>query len=1119
MNLFSFGAMTRTSTVPLRVARRFHTSLILTLFATALVAACGGDSGSQPEEDGETSEARVLRPGNVRNLAVAGVAARSVELRFTQVSDGVNRPASYEVRYHPTPMGNNWRSATVAREGTCAYPVQGTAVGATLTCTVAGLNPGTSYDFQIMPFRPFGTTTINGRTSNIVTARTSADTGGPSDVSVLNGNGQTGEVGTPLAQPLRVKVKNSQGQGVEGATVTWSVSGGGGSVSSSTSRTDDSGYAEVTRVLGVVVGQNRTTAFVSGLPPVEFSSTAQAGPPASVSVTPSELALAVGEDATMQAAVRDRYGNPVTGASITWASSDAAVAAVDGQGRVVGLGAGTAGVTASTATAAGVISASTMTAASPTAQAMSAGLGGISSAPASAAAGVSTVRVTDGGANYPAEVNRTGGNSQIGTVGEALDQPFTVTVRNGAGAPLGNVRVRWEITAGGGSLIDTVSTSSADGRAITRLVLGTSAGSNSVRAIVEGLDPVSFNATGTADRVASISVTPSSGSVGVGATLQFTATPRDQYGNQVSNLTPSWSSSSTGVATVNSSGLATGVAAGSAQIRATVNGFTGSGTLTVTAVSSGPATNPGTVADLRVASTTSSSVTLNFTSQNDGSGSPARYQVRYAATPLGWGWGTATPVENGTCAGMVQGGAIGTTVSCTVTGLAAGNSYDFQLVSYRGVLDGSAVFSNLSNIATGVTGASTPTAQGTLTIAPRGGTLTAIGATLQLSLTARSSTGQTISSPGATWTSSNTSVATVDASGRVTARGLGTAVISAGASCCSSDQVSVSVTQQIASVAVTPGTASVVAGSGTQLTAVARDSNGNTIPGVTFSWSSSNSWVAPVNGSGYVTGSNPGSSTVTATAGGRSAAAAVSVTSAVTGSGGGGTQTSHGFTNVPAGLTQRTHARWGTGSMPQGWNFVTRQGTIRQGADASSPTGGSMEMRYNAGHPDGHEPGVAWWSGSFAGADEVFLGVTMKYSNNWVSHNNEVKLHLFAASGAWLGIFDGCWNNNVTQWKIASRVLSPAPRPSNENCWHNNRADSPTYANGSWVRQEMYIRRSTGTVMLWINGTLVAEHHGVDPIRTLNLVEFQHAGTWGGGGGSVGASQSIFIAETLISTR
>jgi uncharacterized protein YjdB len=42
-----------------------------------------------------------------------------------------------------------------------------------------------------------------------------------------------------------------------------------------------------------------------------------------------------------------------------------------------------------------------------------------------------------------------------------------------------------------------------------------------------------------------------------------------------------WQSSATSVATVSSSGLVTGVAPGTAQIRATVDGVTGSATLTV----------------------------------------------------------------------------------------------------------------------------------------------------------------------------------------------------------------------------------------------------------------------------------------------------------------------------------------------------------------------------------------------------------------------------------------------------------------------------------------------------------------------------------------------------------
>jgi len=815
--------------------------------------------------------------------------------------------------------------------------------------------------------------------------------------------------------------------------------------------------------------------------------------------------------------VTDRYGNPVRGLAITWSSSDPAVASVDASGRVDARGAGTAGVTASTQTAAGVVL-STSTAAGAVS---GSGNGLVAASPGGPAAsahlaptvGVSTVRVMDGSL-YAASVALAGGNGQTGLVGQALDQAFTVVVRDQFGNPMGNVPVTWAVTSGGGTLAESSSRSGDDGRAQTRLTLGTTAGSNTVRATVQGVPSVSFSATGQAGPAASVGVTPGTSSVAVGGTVQFTATIRDQYGNTVSG-TPTWSSATTSVATVNSSGLATGVAAGTSQIRAAFSGFTGSSTLTVTSGTT-TTTNPATVTNLQVASTTASGVTLSFSSVNDGTGSPARYQIRYAVTPLGWGWGSATPVAEGTCAGQVQGGAIGTMVTCTVLGLQAATSYDFQLVSYRGTIDGTAVFGNLSNVATGVTGAASPTASGTLAISPRGGTLTSIGATLQLSVTALSGSGTALSSPGATWTSSNTNVATVDASGRVTARGLGTAIISVAASCCTMDQVSVSVTQQIASVAVTPGTASVVAGSGTQLQAVARDANGNTISGVTFNWSSSNTWVASVNGSGWVSGSNAGSANVTAAAGGQSASAAVSVTTSESGT---SQSPSHGFTNVPAGLVQRTHARWGTGGMPSGWNTVARQGTIRQGADATSPTGGSLEMRYNAGHPDGHEAGVAWWSGSFSGADEVFIGVRMKYSSNWVTHDNQVKLHLFNSGSGWLGIFDGCHNNRVSQWKIGSRGLSPVPRPSAEDCWHNNAAASPAYAAGSWVRQELYLRRSTGTVMLWVNGTLVAEHHNVDPVRTLNLAEFQHAGTWGGGGASVPHQQSIFIAETLISTR
>jgi hypothetical protein len=224
------------------------------------------------------------------------------------------------------------------------------------------------------------------------------------------------------------------------------------------------------------------------------------------------------------------------------------------------------------------------------------------------------------------------------------------------------------------------------------------------------------------------------------------------------------------------------------------------------------------------------------------------------------------------------------------------------------------------------------------------------------------------------------------------------------------------------------------------------------------------------------------------------------------------------FTNLPPGLTVRTHARW-AGSVPSGWNITPRRGTPVIVADPSSPTGGALEFRYPAGHPDGHEVGVVWTGGPGARADEMFLGVVMRYSSNWTSHNNEVKLHLWAGEGSWFGIFDGCWNDRVPQWKIASRALNPVPRPNNENCWTNNKANSPRYTPGEWVKQELYVRRSTGTVMLWVDGTLVAEHHNVGPVRTMSFVEFQHAGTWGGGGGNVPQAQVWSVAETLLAWR
>ena len=69
--------------------------------------------------------------------------------------------------------------------------------------------------------------------------------------------------------------------------------------------------------------------------------------------------------------------------------------------------------------------------------------------------------------------------------------------------------------------------------------------------------------------VVSVTVTPVSGTVNIGATLALAATGFDAGGQPIAGATFTWSSSAPGVATVNGAGVVTGVTAGDALITAT----------------------------------------------------------------------------------------------------------------------------------------------------------------------------------------------------------------------------------------------------------------------------------------------------------------------------------------------------------------------------------------------------------------------------------------------------------------------------------------------------------------------------------------------------------------------
>src|SRR5947207_3737960 len=81
--------------------------------------------------------------------------------------------------------------------------------------------------------------------------------------------------------------------------------------------------------------------------------------------------------------------------------------------------------------------------------------------------------------------------------------------------------------------------------------------------------------------VASVTVTPRTLTVGVGATAQLTATPKDANGTALTGRVVTWASDNTTVATVSSMGLVGGVAQGQATITATSEGQSGTAALTV----------------------------------------------------------------------------------------------------------------------------------------------------------------------------------------------------------------------------------------------------------------------------------------------------------------------------------------------------------------------------------------------------------------------------------------------------------------------------------------------------------------------------------------------------------
>jgi uncharacterized protein YjdB len=338
----------------------------------------------------------------------------------------------------------------------------------------------------------------------------------------------------------------------------------------------------------------------------------------SVSVSLSSNAPLVGQKVTASVTVKDANGLQMPSPDVQWASRNTSVASVSSSGEVTALAAGS---TTITATASGVSGSADLTVTNP------------SPAPvASVTVSLSTTSLTPGQTTQA-----------------------SATMRDAGGNTLGGRSVAWSssntsiATVNGAGVVTAVAVGSAQ-------IIATSEG-------VNGNATLTVSATPSAP-VASVSVSLASSSLNAGQTTQATATTRDANNNVLTGRAMAWSSSNTAVATVNSSGLVTAVAAGTAQITATSEGQSGSATLTVNT----PA--PAPVASVNV-SLASSSLNPGQTTQATATTRDANNNVLTGRT-ITWA-STNSAVATVNSSGVVTAVAVGTAqINATSEGVTNG---------------------------------------------------------------------------------------------------------------------------------------------------------------------------------------------------------------------------------------------------------------------------------------------------------------------------------------------------------------------------------------------------------------------------------------------------------------
>jgi trimeric autotransporter adhesin len=344
--------------------------------------------------------------------------------------------------------------------------------------------------------------------------------------------------------------------------------------------------------------------------------------------------------------------------------------------------------------------------------------------------------------------------------------------------------------------------------------------------------------------VSSVQVAPVAKSIGIGGTQQFTATALLSDGTS-KDVTSSaqWASSDTNIASIDAAGVATGSASGTVTITAQSGTLQGNAALNVTAA----AANLISIVISPAASSMPVHTSQQFTATgNYGDGSSADLTTLVT-------WSSSSTA----------------TATISVTGLATAAAVGSTSIS-----------ANFAGVSTSTALTVTAPTIVSIAVTPVGLTL-GIGINQQYVATATYSDGSSADlSGGVTWTSSSSSVASINASGMATTLAAGQTTITATVGSLTDTSTLTVVAAHLISISVTPATQVMAVGTTQQFTAVGSFDDGSTQLLSSLTWSSSSNSVAAVSATGVVTAVGIGTATLTAASGSISGTAALTISSA-----------------------------------------------------------------------------------------------------------------------------------------------------------------------------------------------------------------------------------------------